>query len=72
MTKLLEKAFSQAQTLPDARQDAIASRILEEMDDEARWDRAFSSSPDTLERLADEAEEEDRAGRTKELDWRSL
>ena len=72
MTTLLEKAFSRAKQLPDQQQDAIASLILEEIEDEARWDEAFSRSLDVLERLAAEAEEEDRAGLTEELDPDSL
>ena len=68
MTDMLEKAVSQAEQLPEDQQDAIASLILEEIEDEARWDAAFARSPDVLERLAAEAEEEDRQGLTEELD----
>lgn len=72
MTKLLEKALLRAKQLPDEQQDAIAALILEEIEDEARWDEAFSRSLDVLERLAAEADEEDRAGLTEELDPDSL
>ncbi len=72
MTKLLEKALLRAEQLPEEQQDAIASLILEEIEDEARWDEAFSRSLDVLERLAAEADEEDRAGLTEELDPDSL
>ena len=68
MTDLLEKAVAQAKQLPEQQQDAIATLILEEIEDEARWDAAFARSPDVLERLAAEADEEDRLGRTEELD----
>jgi hypothetical protein len=68
MTYLLEKAVAQAKQLPKEQQDAIAALILAEIEDEARWDAAFARSHDVLERLAAEAEEEDRQGITEELD----
>jgi len=42
--------------------------ILEELEDELRWDEAFSSSPDTLAQLTATAMAEYRVGRTQELD----
>jgi hypothetical protein len=54
--------------LPETEQDAIAAFILEELEDEARWDRAFSQSQDMLAKLAAEALAEDQAGKTQELD----
>lgn len=68
MTKLLEKAVARVQALPDAEQDAIAALILEELEDDERWDAAFARSPDVLARLAAEADAEDRAGLTEDLD----
>ena len=44
MTQLLEQAFSEAQKLSESDQDAIASLILDELEDERRWDSAFASS----------------------------
>lgn len=38
------------------------------VDKDEPWDKLFSEHPDVLERLADEAEIEIKAGRTKELD----
>ena len=46
----------------------MATLILEELADEARWDEAFAGSPNLLARLAEEAEQEDQAGTTQELD----
>ena len=40
----------------------------QEIEDEARWDRAFAASRPLLERLAAEAAEEHRLGLTEELD----
>ncbi|MCH8277035.1 MAG: hypothetical protein IIA50_05805 [Bacteroidetes bacterium] len=72
MTDKLEEAVAQAMRLPVEQQDAIAALILEEIEDEARWDSTFSSSPDVLERLASEADEEDRQGLTQNLDTDTL
>lgn len=68
MTKLLERAIEKVRELPDLKQDAIAALILEELEDEARWGKAFTDSQDALARLAREAMVEDEAGKTKELD----
>ncbi|ALF55469.1 hypothetical protein ACX27_25790 [Nostoc piscinale CENA21] len=68
MTELLEYAISRLKTLPADEQDAIAAMILEELEDERRWDEAFASSPDLLAKLASEAMAEYRTGKTQELD----
>jgi hypothetical protein len=67
MTKLLEKAFAEASKLPEQEQDKFAAWMLEELE-ERRWDRAFADSQDVLEKLAEEALAEHRAGRTQLLD----
>ncbi len=72
MTKRLQTAISKVSSLPDSQQDAIAAFILEEIEDEARWDQAFQKSPHVLERLVAEAAEAERLGLTKELDPDSL
>lgn len=68
MTKLLEKALAKVSSLPREEQDAIASRILAELDDEAAWARQFAAERDKLRRLADEARREHRRGATRPLD----
>jgi hypothetical protein len=72
MTDLLERAIARLQTLPESEQDAIASIILEEIEDERRWDAAFASSPDVLAKLAASAMAEYHAGETQELDLEKL
>jgi hypothetical protein len=54
--------------LPEAEKNVIATIILEELEDNARWKKAFSKSQDALAKLAAEAMEEDRKGLTKPLD----
>jgi hypothetical protein len=68
MTELLERAIARLQTLPESEQNAIASMILEEIEDEQRWNEAFSRSPDVLAKLAASAMAEYHAGKTQELD----
>jgi hypothetical protein len=69
MTKALKKAFDAASRLPEKDQEELAAAILEELAADHRWEAALRSSPDVLERLADEALAEDKAGRTKPLDF---
>jgi len=67
MTRLLEKAFEEAAKLPPEEQDALAGALLMDLASEERWGKAFDTT-DALDRLADEALEEHRAGRTRLLD----
>ena len=68
MTQLLEKAFEDASKLPDIEQNKLAKWLMEELKDERKWDRAFADSEDILGRLADEAIEAHRQGKTTPLD----
>ena len=65
MTDLLEKALSEVAKLPPAEQDAVAAILLEELASEQRWAESFAKSQDVLEKLAEEALAEHRAGLTK-------
>ena len=65
MTKGLEQAFREASKLPEAEQDALAEAIRNEVLGDDDWERSFSGSSDALEKLADEAIAEHRAGRTQ-------
>jgi hypothetical protein len=67
MTKLLEKAFTEASKLPQQEQDMLARHVLAEIASECRWSEAFANSQDQLGRLADEALAEFEAGKTKPL-----
>ncbi len=67
MTKLLGKAFAKVAELPEAEQDKFAEWILAELESDRKWDAAFVRSQDLLARLADEALEEDRQGKTQPL-----
>ncbi len=70
MTELLQQAFERASELPESQQDEFARFLLAELDSERRWDELFSlpESDDLLDRLADDALDAHRAGRSTVLD----
>ena len=68
MTELLERVIAQLKALPADEQNAIATMILDEIEDEAKWDITFASSQDTLAQLAAEAMLEYSTDKTQELD----
>jgi len=72
MTELLEQAIAKLKTLPASEQDAIAALILEELEDETLWDKAFEQSQEALAKLAAEAMAEYHAGKTQLLDPETL
>ena len=67
MTELLQRAFDRASELPENQQDEFARFLLAELDSERRWDELFSlpESDDLLDRLADDALDAHKAGRTR-------
>jgi hypothetical protein len=72
MTKILEKAFSQAAKLPARDQTALAKWLMAELESDARWQQAFNRTGDQLAALADDALAEHRAGKTRRLGPNSL
>ena len=68
MTELLRKAFEEASKLPPGEQDALASVLLDQLQDERRWDRTLEETHEKLTGLADAALAEHRAGNTQPLD----
>ena len=72
MTKLLEQAIAKIKNLSDDEQDIIATIILEELEDEIKWEKAFADSQDVLAKLAAEAMTEYQAGNTQDLNPETL
>lgn len=68
MTILLQKAFAEAAKLPQPDQDRLASWLLEEIHDEARWDATFAATQDALDKLADRALAQIEAGLDEAFD----
>jgi len=72
MTKLLTEAFEKASSLSEDLQNQIAQEILEEMAWEGRWDQTLADPQHKLDRLAERAEKEYQAGKTKEMGFDEL
>jgi hypothetical protein len=68
VTGLLEKALKRVEALSDVEQDAIASQILESLDDEEAWERSFTGNHDHFRTLAQEALDEHRRGETRPIE----
>jgi 6,7-dimethyl-8-ribityllumazine synthase len=68
MTGLMEEALRRIEALSQQEQDAVASQILETLDDEEAWARSFRENPEKLRALAKQAIEEHRRGETLPLD----
>ncbi len=66
MTRLLEQAIGEARKLEASEQDAIAAVILDELDDDRRWDEAFANSQESLSRLAAKVRRDVADGRVRE------
>lgn len=68
MTELLEDALRKLATLPREEQDAIASQIIETLQDETAWKEKLARTPEKLRRLVEEAQREHQRGETSPLD----
>lgn len=55
MTEMLEEALRKVAALPKEEQDAIASQIIDTLEDETAWAERLARSPEKLHRLAEEA-----------------
>ena len=69
MTELLEQAFKKAQKLSNYLQDELAQQLLEDIENELKWQESLSDSDadlDVLEQMAQRALIEDREGKTEE------
>ena len=67
MGELLERAIEEARKLSDDVQEAIGAWLLAEIGSERRWDELFFRPPsEALNRMAEEALEDLRAGRTRQ------
>jgi hypothetical protein len=67
MSSLLHKALERVAALPLDEQDAIASQILDSLDDEKAWKKRFAEKRDVIRRMAREAVEDDQRDETLPL-----
>jgi DNA-binding protein H-NS len=68
VTGLLEDALRKVAALPREEQDAIASQIMETLEDETAWKEKITANPVKLRRHAEEALREQQRGETHPLD----
>jgi hypothetical protein len=68
VTELLENALRKVATLPQDEQDAIASQILETIEDETAWKEKLARRQAKLRGLAREAQLEHQRGETRSID----
>ncbi|MCY3565100.1 MAG: hypothetical protein OXH27_02840 [Gammaproteobacteria bacterium] len=74
MNDLLQRAFERASALPSDEQERFARFLLAELESERQWAEIFSrpESEDLLDRLANEALSDHKAGRSTLLDPEDL
>jgi hypothetical protein len=72
MTRLMEKAVEAMRSVPEDEQDAVARFVLSELESDRLWAQTSIKHSAKLRKLADEALEDRRAGRTSELDPEQL
>ncbi|MFH1185497.1 MAG: hypothetical protein V1755_10735 [Chloroflexota bacterium] len=65
VTEEFEKVIAEVGKLPADDQRSLARWILEQLQDEKRWQKSFAASQDLLEKMANEALEERAKGGTK-------
>src|SRR5438105_4985414 len=69
MTTLLQRAFAEVEKLPAEDQDAIASRLLAEVEDERQWNAQFAATTDDQwDGIVAEVRREVAPGGTRPLD----
>jgi hypothetical protein len=68
MTGLLEAALRRLESLSPEQQDAIASQIMETLDDEEQWSRHFRENRSLFRSLGQQALKEHKRGETRPLD----
>ena len=73
MTNLLAEAFRKAQTLPDYLQDELAEQLIEDVENEIKWQQLLSQPQDMkLDELAAKALSDSMNGKTREMGFDEL
>ncbi len=73
MTDLLLEAFKKAQNLPDRLQDELAQQLLEDIENELKWQQTLSQEQNSsLDNLARQALQDSDRGQTKVMGFDEL
>jgi hypothetical protein len=68
MTNLLTEAFRKAQDLPDYLQNELAGQLIEDIENEIKWQQLLSQPQNIkLDELAAKALSDSMNGKTKEI-----
>ena len=68
MTNLLAEAFNKAQNLPEFIQDELAQQLIEDIENELKWQETLSKLNSLFEKLAQKALKDSQEGKTKMID----
>jgi len=68
MSNLLDEAYAAAKKLSEHEQEAIGAWLLAEIEADRHWEELLAQPSDVIERMADQALEDYRLGRTLPLD----
>lgn len=72
MRALLSEAIKRIEKLPADLQDEIAKQIMDDIENERNWQEALSKPQKKIERLAEEALEDSKAGKTRKIGFNKL
>ena len=72
MTILLAGLIKKIDAFPEEIPDEIAKQILEDIENELRWQETLAQPQGKLEQLAEKALEDPKAGRTKKMGFDEL
>lgn len=73
MTDLLTQAFEKAQSLPDYLQKELAQQLIEDIENELKWQETLSQPQDSkLEELAAKALNDSIDGKTETMGFDEL
>ena len=72
MTTLLSKAIKKVEALPPELQDEIAKQIIEDIDNELKWQKTLDQPQSKLEKSAEKALQESKTGKTKRMGFDDL
>ena len=73
MTNLLTEAFRKAQDLPDYLQDELAEQLIEDVENEIKWQQLLSQPQNMkLDELAAKALSDSMNGKTRKIGFDEL
>jgi len=72
MTQKLQKVIEKLRSLPADKQDQMAGIVLQELEEDAKWEATTAKHRHNAAKLVEQVLEDEKQGRTKKLDPGSL